>query len=163
MATMNISLPDELKARMDDDRRQMSWSAIARNAFELELKSTRETGGDMSAVIERLRASKQKMEEEQRPEWVERGRQWVMDYAEYEEARQVAELAAEVRKMRGLPDAYNLMGLLYTAIYEDEPARSDVAELAEQLFRSERIPSSVQLCWFLGGVEEVWDEIANKI
>src|SRR5262245_6082913 len=96
MATMNISLPDELKARIDADDRHVSWSAVARDAFELELRSAmKRSENDMTATIERLKISKQKLEQAQRPQWLEMGRDWAMNRAEFDELERVTELAEQ--------------------------------------------------------------------
>ncbi|MGR9055505.1 hypothetical protein ACU8NH_06255 [Rhizobium leguminosarum] len=163
MATLNISLPDELKMRMDATNE--NWSAIARRAFELQLKSTMSIGeDDMNTVIERLRASKQKIEEEQRPEWIEDGRKWAMGTAEYDELERVAQLAEQLdAEAMDPPDAGALFRALCEAIYEDADGYSR-EELAEQLTGdARRWPSYDQLCWYLEGVQQVWNEVSDEI
>lgn len=163
MATLNISLPDELKMRMDATNE--NWSAIARRAFELQLKSTMSIGDDdMNAVIERLRASKQKIEEEQRPVWIEGGRKWAMEAAEYDELERVAQLADLLDSQpAATDDAGGLLKALCEAIYVDTD-RNLLEEMAEQLTGdARRWPSYDQLCWHLEGVQQVWNEVSDEI
>src|SRR5688572_24842873 len=57
-----ISLPADLKARMDAVQARVNWSAVAADAFRekvLDHESRREVGA-MSDVVERLRASREK-------------------------------------------------------------------------------------------------------
>ncbi|ULR43632.1 hypothetical protein [Rhizobium sp. K102] len=161
MATLNISLPDELKMRMDATNE--NWSAIARRAFELQLKSTMSIGdNDMNTVIERLRASKQKIEEVQRPGWIEEGRKWAMETAEYDQLERVAQLA-ELDAEAMAPDAGALFRALCEAIYEDGDGYLR-EELAEQLTGdARRWPSYDQLCWYIEGVQQVWNEVSDEI
>lgn len=159
MATLNISLPDELKMRMDANHE--NWSAIARRAFELQLNSTMKVGADMESVIERLRASKQKIEQEQRPEWTKEGREWAMEFAEYDQLQRAAKLANEVANF---PDADELLAALFLAINEEIPDRDALAEFGEILSGNEqRRPTLDQLCWHLEGVQQVWNEVSSKV
>lgn len=164
MATLNISLPDDLKARMDSAG--ANWSAIARRAFELHLNSTARTEGDMDAAIARLRASKQKIEEKERPEWTELGRKWAMDEAEYDELRRMAELGDLLdHDPRVYPEAIHLLDALYQAeTGTDDDWRYTRDDLAERLTGEPgQLPSREQLCWYLDGVQHVWNEVADKL
>jgi len=159
MATLNISLPDELKMRMDATNE--NWSAIARRAFELQLNSTMKVGEDMEAVIERLRASKQKIEQEQRPEWTKEGREWAMYFAEYDQLQRIVKLANEVANF---PDADALLAALFVAMNEETPDRDVLLEFGEALSGNEqRQPTLDQLRWHLEGVQQVWNEISSKV
>ncbi|MBB5536833.1 hypothetical protein [Rhizobium giardinii] len=118
----------------------------------------------MNTVIERLRASRMKVEEEQRPEWVKDGREWAMETAEYDELERVAELAGQLdREPRLYPDAETLLKALYEAIYQD-PDGYSMPELAELLTGdATRWPSRDQLCWVIEGAQQVWNEVSDKI
>jgi hypothetical protein len=164
MATMNISLPDELKARMDDDPRQSSWSAVARKAFELELRSAMKLeDNDMTATVERLRASKEKIEQEQRPIWLGMGREWAMKHAEFDELERVTALA-ESEGWMSTDDAHEQICTLYEAVH-DEAAHDirDVERFALKMFERERTPSSSQLDWFVEGAAEIGDEVLDRV
>ncbi|ASY70315.1 hypothetical protein SF83666_c29080 [Sinorhizobium fredii CCBAU 83666] len=142
------------------DATHENWSAIARRAFELQLNSTMKVGAEMDAVIERLRASKQKIEEEQRPVLTEYGREWAMEVAEYDQLTRVAELEAE---LENYPDADALFEALCQAMYEDTDKVS-LQELTGLVTgHAGRRPSRDQLCWYLEGIQQVWNEVSDKI
>lgn len=90
----NLSIPVELKARMDAVDEPVNWSAVACRAFELklaEIDSRREVKS-MDDVINRLRASKQQSDEVVHEEGHEAGRQWAMTRAEAIELERLEEL-----------------------------------------------------------------------
>lgn len=96
MAAMNISLPDDLRERMDGVS-GVTWSQVAAKAFELEVNS-RTMGKDddaMTAAIERLKASRQKAEQEDRASGLEHGKRWAMKRANWRELCAVANMAAK--------------------------------------------------------------------
>ncbi|AUX76301.1 hypothetical protein NXT3_CH01729 [Sinorhizobium fredii] len=117
-------------------------------------------------VVERLRASKQKIDEEQRPEWIEDGRKWAAETAEYDELKRVAELAErlDAEQPTARPDAGALFRALCEAIYQEDADSYSQEELAEQLTGdARRWPSHDQLCWYIEGAQQVWDEVSDKI
>ncbi len=59
-ARMTISLPDELKARMDAVQVPVNWSGVAARSFEGQLEQLSEVqrSGSLADVVERLRASR---------------------------------------------------------------------------------------------------------
>jgi hypothetical protein len=83
MATLNISLPDDLKERMERVS-GVKWSRVAAEAFEREVKSRTLEGTDMTAAIERLKASRAKSEENDRQSGIEAGKAWAMREAEWD-------------------------------------------------------------------------------
>jgi hypothetical protein len=84
MAAMNISVPDDLRKRMDGVS-GVTWSQVAAKAFELEVNSRTmgKDNDDMTAAIKRLKASRQKAEQEDRASGLEHGRIWAMNDAEW--------------------------------------------------------------------------------
>ncbi len=84
-----ISVPPDLKARMDAHSEGVNWSAIACRAFETKLAeiiTTNEQDANMQDVIERLRASKLEFEvlkemetESQIVDARRRGEQWAKE------------------------------------------------------------------------------------
>jgi len=60
-ARMNISLPDELKDRMDALREPVNWSGVAAKAYERKLEELDPTPKEftMAEAVERLRASRE--------------------------------------------------------------------------------------------------------
>lgn len=59
-ARMNISLPDELKARMDALKEPVNWSGVAAKAYQEKLEELDPTPREvtMAEAVERLRASR---------------------------------------------------------------------------------------------------------
>jgi hypothetical protein len=84
MATMNISLPDDLKERMETVT-GVKWSHVAADAFEREVKARTLKGGNMQAAVERLKASRDAFRDSSRQEGIESGKLWAMDEAEWGE------------------------------------------------------------------------------
>ncbi len=97
MPRLSIYVPEALKARIDSLKDDLNLSEIACRAFEIkigELAQARKER-DMSAVIERLRASK--LVDEAGNELCGRkvGRAWAEQYASYADLTRIARLDAE--------------------------------------------------------------------
>jgi hypothetical protein len=86
-ARTTISIPPDLKARMDAVDESVNWSALACQAFERKLAEIikRKGSGNLSDVISRLRVSKRKFENEQYQEGHAAGQVWAKEEAEAEE------------------------------------------------------------------------------
>ena len=92
MAAMNISLSDDLRARMDSVS-GVTWSQVAAKAFELEVNSkTMGKDNDMTAAIKRLRASRQKAEQEDRASGLDEGKKWAMEHADWVDLDAIAKM-----------------------------------------------------------------------
>ena len=93
---MNISIPRQLKRRMDDVKNPPNWSAVAGKAFQaklLELESTKEAK-DMKSVIERLRAAAQLEADEDYQAGFLAGKQWAEQTATPKQLHRVDECLA---------------------------------------------------------------------
>ncbi len=84
-----ISVPVELKARMDAVSEPVNWSAVACRAFERKLAEHIKSRGvnDMQDVIQRLQASKRRYQEEATQAGYDEGAKWAREQAEYDELR----------------------------------------------------------------------------
>lgn len=165
MPRMSIYVADELKERMDE-REGINWSSVAQRAFELEIRSTSQGGENMDEVVERLRASKEKREQQERPVWVNMGRKWAMHKAEYDQLERVADIVpvayVEGRAREGPRDA--LINAIVREIYDEEPEGYQIQEFLELLTGDlSRRPRFVHLEWWLDGVSEVWEQVKDKI
>ncbi|MEM1111511.1 MAG: hypothetical protein AAGI11_06355 [Pseudomonadota bacterium] len=99
MARTTISIPDQLKARMDTVKAPPNWSGIAARAFERELDRIesvelfKEEG--MSETTQRLEASRQKHLAESGETMEEKGRRlgmiWAEKHAEYSELKNLSD------------------------------------------------------------------------
>jgi hypothetical protein len=161
---MNISIPDSLQERMRPFADTVVWSAIAQKAFELEIAS-RSTGAmDMEAAVERLRASKEKIEMQQRPQWTESGRKWAAEDAEYDQLERVGMIPIENYLEEG-SDAFLVLKEFCAAFNDDpHPDRQQLQELCEMLTGDGRKqPTLNQLAWFIDGAQAIWAEVAERI
>ncbi|QKC83964.1 hypothetical protein [Mesorhizobium sp. NZP2077] len=159
MAKMSIYLPDELKERMDT-RPTDNWSGIAQRAFEMQINSTLKGGSDMTAVIERLRASKEKIEEQQRPEWTKDGREWASERAQYDELARYGEIDVDQ-----YDEPNELLRAMCVAYYDElDIDGMQIAEMCEMLTGSEdKRPTLNQLIWFVEGAQEVWEQVKDEV
>jgi hypothetical protein len=92
----NISVPRELKARMDRVK-GVNWSAVASDAFEtklLELASKREVKG-LDDTIARLKAAAQLEANQDYQEGHRMGEKWAMEKATPRQLRRLQALAAD--------------------------------------------------------------------
>jgi hypothetical protein len=91
MARLNLYIPDDLKARMDAVGDAINWSEVTRPAIKAALAAhEHEKESTMSTAIERLRASKQQAQANDKIEGHKEGRAWAADYAEYAELKRVS-------------------------------------------------------------------------
>lgn len=81
----SISIPTDLKARMDAYGEGVNWSAVACKAIENELAAiiTRRKARDMEDVILRLRASKRRTDAAEARAGFQAGERWARESAEY--------------------------------------------------------------------------------
>ena len=97
MATMNIYLSDELKARMEASGERTNWSEVARAAFSYRVAANEQRKEpSMDKVVERLRASKAQRLEELNVEAEEAGREWARDKAEHHDLAALAAIDQQV-------------------------------------------------------------------
>jgi len=87
MVRTTISIPDDLKTLMDEGGETVNWSAVAADAFRRRLRELKE--GNMDAVIERLRASKEKRGLDYFALGEARGIEWAKRRAEYGDLRRL--------------------------------------------------------------------------
>jgi hypothetical protein len=92
-ARTTISVPPDLKARMDTVDEPVNWSAIACQAFEEKLAEITKRKGakDMRAAIQRLKVSKRKLEAKGHQVGFKAGETWAMSRAEADELQRLAQ------------------------------------------------------------------------
>jgi N-methylhydantoinase B/oxoprolinase/acetone carboxylase alpha subunit len=154
MARINLSIPDDMKVRMDQSLEE-NWSAVAKEAFAHRLEINKLKGSDMQAQaagIERLRASKQKNTEREHAEGVNLGKKWAIEYAEYDQLRRVANLRERYRT-----DGEMDSSLLTLAINDyDQLSSGDIAEMMDEVLDTQK-PSDSMVVGFVEGAGEVFD------
>lgn len=155
MASLNVYLPDDLKKRMDAAG-DLGWSRIAQAAFaEMIARHRIREDQDMSAVAERLRASKRSWEEEIKREYFELGADWARETAKYHEIKAVvnAEDAGEIM--------YGFFG--GAKAYVEYGEINAERELEAFFGFTSRDPEPIELHAFADGVKSVWNEVAAEV
>jgi hypothetical protein len=177
VARTTISVPDELKARMEQAS-STNWSAVACRAFEQTLGdiAAQKREKTMQDVIERLRATKLAHEDEMTKAGREAGRIWAREVATYDELRRAAEYTDfGVGEPIGPYSHQDLLAFHILGIEEDDDrnmkafGRVPPSEEFWDRVAAEADVSEKQLLnedftvGFLEGASGVWDEVANKI
>ena len=87
-----ISVPLELKARMDKVDEPVNWSAVACRAFEAKLAEIIQRRGtkNMSDVVTRLRTSKNRLSGKRYDQGFADGKTWAAETAEAEQLERLA-------------------------------------------------------------------------
>ncbi len=161
MPRMNISISDALRERMDE-LENVNWSAVAQAAFELEIKSKIKGHGDMEKVIERLKASKQRIETEVKPLWIGYGAEFAANTAEFDELERISSIS--VYDIDDDGTGFNLLREIVTAKLEERPGQGELMDFLEVLTgESNTKISRAKVEWILEGIKNVWGEVKDKI
>lgn len=88
----SISMPADLKNRMDKTKEPINWSGLACDAFESKLAeiAAHKEKKTMTDVLERLRQSKKDLEGDRYKEGREWGKSWVTHHADAEQLQRIA-------------------------------------------------------------------------
>jgi hypothetical protein len=169
---LTIYVPGALGDRMKKVKTKVNWSEIAQRAFEQKLGeiAASKPKPKMQDVIDRLRASKSKVQSGERARGKEAGVEWAKKRAEFDQLKRVAQLAgsrAPDTWAAGLRwDHLGALGAIATsALGEDEVARwGDV----EDFFGNVDVPKDPEALFefadgFLDGVEEIWEAIEDEV
>jgi hypothetical protein len=154
MATVNVYVSDDLKAAMGEH--ELNWSRLAADAFEtaINLERTKAMSIEQGS-IERLRVSRVKASDRREAEGVALGKQWAQEQAEYDELERVAKIDTD-----NLMDQEGSFTMELAAALLDESRLSwaEVGDAMETLFgRSD--PSYAEVCGFINGATEVFDQV----
>ena len=93
VARTTISSPPEVKRQMDNVEESVNWSAVATQAFEQKLGelAAQKKEKSLTDVIQRLRVSKSKYDEEFYRAGSDAGSKWAKDDATWVELRELGE------------------------------------------------------------------------
>ena len=168
MARTTISIPDDLKARMDKVAEPVNWSDVARRAFEIELGNIakRKQEKDMSAVIQRLKGSKLSHGKDVYREGRAYGEKWVKDIAEYAQLEKLSELGADndfdfdPSGTTAYGNAENFVFLLFP---EDEANRQDCTNFWEELDDPSNRDDPEFLEGFAAGALDIYARVADQL
>jgi hypothetical protein len=91
MPRVTVYVPDELKGRMDAAGEAVNWSAVAQTAFSeaVAVHNLRKDPANMDELVERLRASKERVTERDRATGEESGKAWATRTAEIDELERI--------------------------------------------------------------------------
>lgn len=160
MPRVTLYVPDDLKARMDETGEAMNWSAIAQRAFTeaIATQAVRKDNSDMTSVVERLRASKERVEATQLELGKTSGNRWAKEEAEYDELERIAEFDETGEDD---PDVETLQRLI-------DPTGEMIATSYGSWFvfwekYGHRDPTDAFARGFVEGAIEVYDEVADQL
>jgi hypothetical protein len=174
---MNISIPMDLKERMDAVDEPVNWSAMACQAFQAklaEINAKRKVAG-MEDVIARLRASKRSQPSEVYRGGHEAGRKWARADAEAIELKRLNTFQDECRgdawhrffDSEAASSAFSPAELLVFVIQpENEADRRAAADFWEAVTGEKRSALATRdeyIKGFAEGALELWDEVKNHI
>jgi hypothetical protein len=171
----NVSLPRELKARMDAVRSPVNWSAVAVQAFEaklLELQSSKEVKG-MNDVIDRLKAAAELEANEDYQDGFKAGQAWAKQVARPKELKRIAEF---VDSNEG-PEWWDVdypgwlapFGAVDYFVFAAWPSRQGDRDAPREFWEQalgedvHRLEDADFFRGFGEGVVEVWDQVSDKL
>ena len=163
---MNISVPDDLKERMDAVREEVNWSALACRAFETKLGevAASKQRKSMKDVVDRLRASKQASDTDLRKAGQEVGREWAKDSAEAIELEQLARVADHILHPTD-PYMDGEARIVHRAIDPDEVS-GNYHDFWENILGERndiRVASRDFVCGFVEGAVEIWESVKDEL
>lgn len=170
-----ISLPDELKARMDALNEPVNWSAEAAKCFEKLLGeiASRKQEKDLSDIIARLRATKMESEEKASKIAHDAGVYWATHHATYQELERAVNYDRSVIgdcQWNGPYRGCDWIAFILLGVEDDEDRLS--FELSDEFWQLAGIKGGADavdemgdgfLYDFFEGAEEIWDKVADKI
>lgn len=169
---MTISVPQELKDRMEAVDEPVSWSAVACEAFKQKLAEIikRKGAKDMSDVISRLRASKVAAETKSYNDGFAFGERWAKGNAEVAELNRLERFHEETEKDYPFEDWFGTelfapwshTSHIVAAIYGTEYPR-EAEELTERLFDEEEARDNDYVRGFVEGALSVWNDVKDQI
>jgi hypothetical protein len=169
---MNISIPADLKQRMDAVKVRVNWSGIAAHAFRVHLYNLAVKKGkktNMKTVIERLKISKQASDSASLNEGERDGREWAERKAE---AKQLERLEAAYNAtggwwfQGGSTSAYAAAELFYFIIEPDDDGdRSAANDFWTRWFHEERpaLPDDEYVNGFADGALDLWQGVKDQL
>ncbi|MGH8592347.1 MAG: hypothetical protein ACREX9_21875 [Gammaproteobacteria bacterium] len=166
MARTTISLPNDLKSRMDEVA-DVNWSAMAARSFEQklgQLAAQKETK-TMQDVISRLRASKLAHEDEAHQDGHAAGEEWAKNCAEYSELRRLTDFSDwdDFLTPPDVSSAYTLGELLAFRVLGEEADRSDADALLVAMGLEHNDTDPDILRGFVDGALGVYSEVQAKV
>jgi hypothetical protein len=172
-----ITIPQDLKARMDSIGESINWSAVACRAFEQELAKIISQKGakDMNDVITRLRASKQRKREDVHFEGFQAGWGWASKSAEADQLERLELMSASLRDdvwdwSFGTDHPRDGAFFFFRIIHPDKDAENSDSSAVREFWLDavgdhyvELIRDSEYLRGFARGALDLWLEIKDQL
>jgi hypothetical protein len=171
---MNISLPSDLRRRMDQvsKRTAVNWSALACAAFDSrirEIESEHKDGGKMLKAIERLRALDKEGEKDATTYGMKAGRDWVCEAAKPSELRRLERMTGEEFEAiltRDRRAAFCIAEkLAFVMLPDEDQDRDGASDFWSRAMRGTAPEDldDVFLRGFVSGALEAWEEIKPQL
>lgn len=169
-----ISLPADLKKRMDKVAEAVNWSAIAARAFEgvLAEHAARKERKNMNDVIQRLRASKQQCDDENYKDGFLVGQEWAKNSAEARELQNLDRVRSSIRDDEWTfetdeSSAYGAWEWLYFQMFpEHDRERVESEGFWAYVLKDEDDPRRFDagfLRGFAEGALDIWNQVKNQL
>lgn len=168
MARTTISIPDDLKRRMDRVKDPVNWSGVASEAFERKLTelTINRREKTMEAAIARLRASKRESGLDYFALGHARGTEWAKHTAEYAELRRlerfdVVDMLDHFSKPTNTEFSWAELLALKALPGPQAHTRSDAADFWERVGveDKEQLRSAEFLHGFVKGALEIYEQV----
>ena len=156
MARISLYVPDGLKTRMDAAGDMINWSEVARPALTAAVAAfEHRKGQNMTTAVERLRASKQKADQEESGHGYRDGRAWGENNAEYAWLKRLHHRVNE-------DDTEEPIQSLGLAI--DPSGEIENSEVAEKCFSDvSALPSDEYMEAFINGAVDFFKEVRADV
>lgn len=163
MPRVTLYVPDDLKTRMDDAGEAVNWSAVAQRAFREAVAThfIKKDASNMTDVVDRLRASKQRIEAAAYASGQDCGRTWAKESAEYDELHRVADFDQALDLGLDDLDEADLDTLKGLIDPESNMDRHDWESFFEQ--HGDGKPSDAFARGFISGAGDIYSEVADKL
>jgi hypothetical protein len=162
-----VTIPPDLKKRMDAVKEDVNWSAVASHAFEEKLIeiASRKGKQDMNDVIQRLRASKGRCEDKHFKEGETAGRKWAKERAEVDELERL-----DAWDWNRVFDAECPSAAAVHFYYKLHPERGRDIRAANDFWSNQLgeygdtlLEDPMFLKGFVNGALDVWHEVKDKL
>jgi hypothetical protein len=158
MAKLNLYVPDDLKAQMDEVGDSVNWSEVARPAFQAAVANLRHRKDrNMSTAIERLRASKAQSVQNDQMLGTKHGREWAENRASYDELVRVSKIEYDDEPRENINPSYYVIKAI-------DPHK-DLApgEVLDNLFGEHDGLSDEYLFAWVEGAQEFFGEVQDQL
>ena len=166
-----VSIPADLKRRMNKVADQVNWSAVAAQAFESELGeiAAKREKKNMQDVIQRLRALKSKEGDETFLEGKAAGEAWAKDSATPKEMQRLGkDLVCDIfgdyfKDEQPLPTTF--ADLAYFALHPEDAGDRETSNLFwdAQGIRNDQQRDPAFMGGWAHGVLEIWNAVKDQI